>query len=490
MSNNLLNKLTNSSNNTSVNNNNNNNNNSNNYYNENQYDLNKSNEQSDVANTTSNTNDINESDEYYDVNKKMKKLNYMSIKHKKLRPFNKGIGAYDDAVNNNNNFDGNNVDDLNYRSRKDLDSLSKDSKDNLSSSHPNNSGNNNNDDSHSIHSYSSLSSRYNSNPGDVIEEECENFNDDNDIVEDNNNNNTSIQNDLNKAKINSLLTTVNANNYSALRTNSISSAKLAPNSVSTSSGSSSSSPSSLLFNGSNSTNNKLLNQQAQQYLRNGESLSNDNQLNKYHRARSLSNQQDELNGLAKAHELDSNSNAKNSMLINPSNYQTTINYLNSFQNLQKLSNNVNLNDKLNIDRDDNAHGKDLANDSTLMNKVNQLKNSNQAINSTLSPNSLNKINNPAIQVINSNMITVNDEEVDTSLLFCIVCGDKASGRHYGVVSCEGCKGFFKRSVRKNVKYTCLGTNTCIVNKTMRNRCQACRWQKCVNSGMKVEGMVF
>ena len=91
----------------------------------------------------------------------------------------------------------------------------------------------------------------------------------------------------------------------------------------------------------------------------------------------------------------------------------------------------------------------------------------------------------------SNIITdANGDEVDTNSLFCIVCGDKASGRHYGVVSCEGCKGFFKRSVRKNVKYTCLGTQTCIVNKTMRNRCQACRWQKCLACGMKVEGISF
>lgn len=89
--------------------------------------------------------------------------------------------------------------------------------------------------------------------------------------------------------------------------------------------------------------------------------------------------------------------------------------------------------------------------------------------------------------INQPKISINDEEVDASLLFCVVCGDKASGRHYGVISCEGCKGFFKRSVRKNVKYTCLGSNRCIVNKTMRNRCQSCRWQKCLVSGMKVEG---
>lgn len=100
---------------------------------------------------------------------------------------------------------------------------------------------------------------------------------------------------------------------------------------------------------------------------------------------------------------------------------------------------------------------------------------------------LNKLSPQTYDSTVNSKININDEEVDTSLLFCIVCGDKASGRHYGVVSCEGCKGFFKRSVRKNVKYTCLGSNRCIVNKTMRNRCQSCRWQKCLASGMKVEG---
>lgn len=33
------------------------------------------------------------------------------------------------------------------------------------------------------------------------------------------------------------------------------------------------------------------------------------------------------------------------------------------------------------------------------------------------------------------------------LHFCAVCHDYASGYHYGVWSCEGCKAFFKRSIQ-------------------------------------------
>ncbi|CAF3564848.1 unnamed protein product [Adineta steineri] len=62
---------------------------------------------------------------------------------------------------------------------------------------------------------------------------------------------------------------------------------------------------------------------------------------------------------------------------------------------------------------------------------------------------------------------------------CAICGDKASGKHYGVHSCEGCKGFFKRTVRKDLTYTCRDNRECIIDKRQRNRCQYCRYQKCL-----------
>ncbi|KAK2840852.1 hypothetical protein Q7C36_012431 [Tachysurus vachellii] len=72
--------------------------------------------------------------------------------------------------------------------------------------------------------------------------------------------------------------------------------------------------------------------------------------------------------------------------------------------------------------------------------------------------------------------------------YCVVCGDKASGRHYGAVSCEGCKGFFKRSVRKSLTYSCRSNQDCVVNKHHRNRCQFCRLRKCLEMGMRMESV--
>ena len=71
-------------------------------------------------------------------------------------------------------------------------------------------------------------------------------------------------------------------------------------------------------------------------------------------------------------------------------------------------------------------------------------------------------------------------------MLCAVCGDNAACQHYGVRTCEGCKGFFKRTVQKNAKYVCLADKNCTVDKRRRNRCQFCRFQKCLTVGMVKE----
>ncbi|KAK8743716.1 hypothetical protein OTU49_001227 [Cherax quadricarinatus] len=74
-------------------------------------------------------------------------------------------------------------------------------------------------------------------------------------------------------------------------------------------------------------------------------------------------------------------------------------------------------------------------------------------------------------------------------LQCLVCGDTSSGKHYGILACNGCSGFFKRSVRRKLIYRCqAGTGACVVDKAHRNQCQACRLKKCIQMGMNKDAV--
>ncbi|EYC44116.1 hypothetical protein Y032_0471g2039 [Ancylostoma ceylanicum] len=98
---------------------------------------------------------------------------------------------------------------------------------------------------------------------------------------------------------------------------------------------------------------------------------------------------------------------------------------------------------------------------------------------------------------------------------CRVCQDHSSGKHYGIFSCDGCAGFFKRSIRRHRQYVCKNKGgceegRCIVDKTHRNQCRwaflrsifpgepfeqlnvfgsrACRLRKCLEIGMNKEAV--
>ena len=88
------------------------------------------------------------------------------------------------------------------------------------------------------------------------------------------------------------------------------------------------------------------------------------------------------------------------------------------------------------------------------------------------------------------------EKVNDPNELCPVCGDNVSGLHYGLFTCESCKGFFKRTVHNNKQYECVSqkaknfgiNHKCIIDKIRRKRCPYCRYQKCIDVGMKIEAV--
>ncbi|XP_012937641.1 nuclear receptor subfamily 1 group D member 1 [Aplysia californica] len=80
-----------------------------------------------------------------------------------------------------------------------------------------------------------------------------------------------------------------------------------------------------------------------------------------------------------------------------------------------------------------------------------------------------------------------DEEKSKSLPPCRVCKDQASGFHYGVHTCEGCKGFFRRSLKVYTTFKCVSRGNCDITGASRKLCPHCRFQMCLAVGMSKDG---
>ncbi|XP_076321152.1 nuclear hormone receptor family member nhr-91-like [Tachypleus tridentatus] len=105
----------------------------------------------------------------------------------------------------------------------------------------------------------------------------------------------------------------------------------------------------------------------------------------------------------------------------------------------------------------------------------------QALNLSVSGNERNE--ETLIAMTPSTSRGVGDDEEEDQPMVCMICEDKATGLHYGIITCEGCKGFFKRTVQNKRVYTCVAEGSCEITKAQRNRCQYCRFQKCLRQGM-------
>lgn len=53
------------------------------------------------------------------------------------------------------------------------------------------------------------------------------------------------------------------------------------------------------------------------------------------------------------------------------------------------------------------------------------------------------------------------------------------------------QGFFRRTLKKQLKYKpCKGGIKCNIDTGNRNKCQYCRYQRCINAGMSPDGKIF
>ncbi|CAI8034670.1 Steroid hormone receptor ERR1 [Geodia barretti] len=79
---------------------------------------------------------------------------------------------------------------------------------------------------------------------------------------------------------------------------------------------------------------------------------------------------------------------------------------------------------------------------------------------------------------------------------CAVCGEISSRetmfrKHYGVICCEACKCFFRRTVQMSRDYKCRYDGRCTIGRfpeNMKQVCQACRFTQCLRAGMKIESV--
>ena len=80
---------------------------------------------------------------------------------------------------------------------------------------------------------------------------------------------------------------------------------------------------------------------------------------------------------------------------------------------------------------------------------------------------------------------LSSSEQPSTTVYCKVCGSQATDHlHYGALVCYACRAFFRRQVIKSHLLPCAYNDICVVTKETKDRCPYCRFQKCLQAGMK------
>ncbi|KAF1759716.1 hypothetical protein GCK72_016183 [Caenorhabditis remanei] len=75
--------------------------------------------------------------------------------------------------------------------------------------------------------------------------------------------------------------------------------------------------------------------------------------------------------------------------------------------------------------------------------------------------------------------------------FCQICNSTGNGLHFGVEACRGCTSFFRRSIVQEKVYKCNEDYSCDIGNLsidMSQKCRRCRFEKCLNVGMKKDAV--
>ncbi|XP_076472081.1 uncharacterized protein LOC143301582 [Babylonia areolata] len=73
---------------------------------------------------------------------------------------------------------------------------------------------------------------------------------------------------------------------------------------------------------------------------------------------------------------------------------------------------------------------------------------------------------------------------------CLVCGDIAIAHNFGALTCETCKAFFRRNASKAQEIPpCQFSKNCVITRSTRRFCAACRMDKCFAVGMD-QGLIL